>query len=186
MVPQMADVWSRIFSKKKQPAAAMDPERQQFLRLAAALICLLFVWCGFALSTVSQPLLGGTPRSNDNLFSSDTPHGITKYLREHPPEGLVFAPQWWGDWISWDGPTGIQLFMTTNLHLTPRRVWRDYLTIGRGQAGWEQLLDKYNVQTLVVHNKLQTPLVRALRRSANWKKVYEDSLGMVLQRASST
>jgi phytoene dehydrogenase-like protein len=116
------------------------------------------------------------------IHSRATPHGATQYLLENKPEGLVFGPQWWGDWLAWSGPPELQVFMTTNLHLAPNRVWRDYLRVARGQAGWEQALDRYAVSTLILHKELQPGLEREVRRSANWRIAYEDELAVIAHR----
>ena len=121
-----------------------------------------------------------------SIVSKGTPLGVTKFLRENSPETMVWAPQWWGDWLVWDGPSGIQVYMTTNIHLAPSRVWKDYLIVARAHPSWERILDRYNVQTMVVHKELQEGLARAVRRSVNWQPVYEDDHGIILQRASET
>ncbi len=159
--------------------AVARPARPNF---APTLVCGLVLWIAFALTPVSQPLLGGKPRTKEQLYSRHTPHGVTQYLREHPPQGLVFGPQWWGDWLAWDGPPGMRLFMTTNLHLAPHRVWSDYLHVARGFTAWEQTLDRYRVNVVVVHKELQPSLARKVRSAPPWRVVYEDPLALIVQR----
>ena len=184
MVPHLTNALSR--RQQKEHPEQSGPQRHDLSRFAGTLLCILLFWCGFALSPISRPLLGGTPREKETIFSRGTPHGVTNYLRENPPEGLVFAPQWWGDYLNWSAPADMKVFMTTNLHLAPRQVWRDYLRVARGQSGWEGILDKYDVGTLVVHKELQVPMARNIRRTRLWRIVYEDRQGVVLQRASAT
>lgn len=183
LTPHLADLWNR----RKSRAAANDSSTSAATlgshpNFFPTLLCGLTIWVAFALTPLSQPLLGGKPRAKEKLYSKHTPHALTQYLREHPPRGLVFGPQWWGDWLAWSGPPGIQVFMTTNLHLAPQQVWRDYLQVARGQSGWEQILDRYNVGTLVVHKELQPGMARQIRRSAHWRVAYEDALGVVAER----
>jgi hypothetical protein len=189
MVPHLANVVSRgrrVRQRTPERQETSKPQNQDLSRFAGTLICIVVLWCGFAVSPISRPLLGGTPREKEMIFSRDTPHGVTEYLLANPPNGLVFAPQWWGDYLNWSGPSDMKVFMTTNLHLAPRQVWRDYLRVARGQSGWEGVLDKYDVKTLVVHKELQVPMARNIRRTRLWRIVYEDSQGAVLQRISST
>ncbi len=183
VAPHLGDVWRRMFPASR--AASSEPMAVAGKpNFAPTLIAGLLVWVAFALTPLSQPILGGKPRTKEQVYSKQTPHSITQFLKEQPPEGLVFTPQWWGDWLALNGPQGMDVFMTTNLHLAPNRVWRDYLQVARGQAGWEQTLDRYHVNTLVVHKDLQAPMVRQLRRTAQWKVVYEDQLGIVAQRVN--
>jgi len=145
---------------------------------------LLVVWTGFSFSSVSQPVLGGQKRSAKQLHSQTTPLEITAYLREHPPQGMVWAPVWWGDWIVWDGPKDVQVFATSKVHLAPRQVSIDLAQVQYARPGWERTLDRYRVETVVVHKATQPALAKAASRSSKWRRVYEDKLGIVFTRAS--
>jgi hypothetical protein len=143
----------------------------------------LAVWLTFVFSPVSTFVLDAKPREPEMQYHGDTPLGITDYLRENPPEGLIANPQWWGDWLAFQGPPGLEVMMTTNaVHVVPPKVWRDYLAISAGQAGLESRLAKYRINTIVVHKKLQTDLYRVIQQSLGWKIVYEDDLGLVAVR----
>ena len=148
-----------------------------------SLICLLLVWCGFALSPLSNPVLGETARPTASLLNRETPLGVSKFLRENPPDGQIWNPQWWGDWLAWDGPKGLQVFVTTNtVHVLPPQVWRDNLNISDAAPGWQTNLQKYRINTLVIHKERQPRLNEAARQLNGWRIVYEDSLGVVLSR----
>ena len=153
-------------------------------RFALTLVSLLIIWCAFALSPISRTVLGGKPRQRAQLLSRDTPLGVCEFLRENPPEGIVFAPQWWGDWIAWD-TDGVDVFMTTNIHLVPQAMWRDYMRVARGRVGWERALDRYRIKTLVAHKDMQKTLTRLVRRSPQWRIIFEDDKGLVAQRTSA-
>ena len=147
------------------------------------LIAALIVWLAFTFSPLSMFVLGGNARADSALYHSDTPLGVTEFLRNNPPTGLVAGPQWWGDWLAWDGPEDIQLMMTTNaVHVAPPQVWQDYLRVANGDAGLTRRLDKYRINTLVVHKELQQGLDRAVRRLPGWTLVYEDDLAFVAVR----
>ena len=112
--------------------------------------------------------------------------GLTQYLREHPPEGQIFNPMAWGDWIVHDGPPGILPFLTSNVHLVPNHVWRDYLGIMNTRPGWQQALGKYGVETVVVDRKEMYEIDRALRRDTErWRLVYQDDLAAVFAARKS-
>jgi hypothetical protein len=143
----------------------------------------LAVWLTFAFSPMSLLVLDGKPRAREMQYHGQTPLGITDFLRENPPEGLVANPQWWGDWLVWEGPKDLQVMMTTNaVHIVPPKVWRDYLAIAGGQSNMHSLLSKYRINTIIVHKELQADLHRAIRQSLSWKIEYEDDLGLIAVR----
>ena len=147
------------------------------------ILCVAICWMGFNFSPLSGPVLGGQGRKPEQIVSKDTPRELTAWLRKHPPEGQVFNPQWWGDWLAWDGPKDIRVFMTTNaVHVAPRTVWRDYLTIAQCRDNWMSLLSRYNVQTVVVHKNLQTGLWLNMRRQPDWHLAYDDRIAAVFKK----
>lgn len=153
---------------------------------ANTLIACLIVWVCFAFSPLSQPVLGGDIRSKEQALSRGTPIALTEWLKEHPPVGRVANPQWWGDWLAEFGPPDLQVFMTTNaVHAAPQRVWKDYLLLARAEAPIDGLLDRYRINTIIVHKELQALLDRRIRRMPGWRVVYEDDLGLVASRIHS-
>lgn len=148
-----------------------------------SLIGIFVVWIAFCFSPVSRLVLGGSPRKPEHIYSTDTPRGATEYFRRHPPRGQIMNPQWWGDWLIWDGPKEIQVFMTTNaLHATPQTVWRDYLAMSRADSGFESLLTKYRINTIVVCKELQQTLNRDARSLPGWTVVFEDDTALIVAR----
>ena len=146
-------------------------------------VCGLILWFGFAFSNIATPLFGGTPRDLNKIYSKGTPRKLTEFLKSHPPQGQVWNPQWWGDWLVWDGPKDMKVFMTTNaVHLAPPRVWRDYLGIARGNRGWQSVAEKYDVTTFIIHKEKQSSLTKQARRLKGFEVVYEDDLSLVMSR----
>lgn len=143
----------------------------------------LLAWVTICFSPISQAFLGGKVRDDRHLYSKDTPLGVTKFLREHPPRGLVCGPQWWGDWLVWQGPPHLDVMVTTNsVHLVPARVWKDYLQINNAQPATDRLLNQYRVNTLVVCKRLQKGMVERLPRMPSWEIVFEDDVGIIAVR----
>lgn len=187
LMPHMSDLWQRFvpaswfaFSDRAKVAANGNP------RFTLTLASVLLVWVGFAISPVSQSVLGGKPRRDDQLYSRFTPLELSAYLRENPPEGLVFAPQWWGDWLIWSTDGKVNAFMTTNVHLVPRIAWRDYMRVAEGNSEWEATLDRYDTKWLIVHKELQERLAQLARRSRSWTVVYEDNESILLKRLAQS
>ena len=57
---------------------------------------------------------------------------------------------------------------------------KQYLTIVNLLPGWQELLDKYQIQAVLLapHH----PIVEILKVSPEWKLVYEDEIAVILQR----
>ncbi|NQV27243.1 MAG: hypothetical protein HQ518_23085 [Rhodopirellula sp.] len=155
-------------------------------RIQTALV-VLFVWLAFSFSPISQPVLGGRRRPAEQLFRNQTPLGITMYLRKAVPTGQIANPQWWGDWLSWAGPPGLRVMMTTNsVHLVPATHFQNYTAISWAHAGLKKRLDDYGIELIVVDTSLQTELAKYIRQSSDWQIDYEDSQGFVASRKRET
>jgi hypothetical protein len=154
-------------------------------KVVYTLVCLLFLWCGFAISPVGGQLLGSKPRPEKLVYNAGTPRAITEYIRENPPRGLVYAPQWWSDWLGWAGPPGLQTVVSTNVHLAPKLLWDGYMRVSKGETYWDDLLDRWNVQMVVVDKAEQKKLTSEVRGSGVWQVVYEDSQGIVAVRKNA-
>jgi hypothetical protein len=144
--------------------------------------CVGLVWIAFAFSTFARPVLGGAAPSAERIYESHTPRKLTAWMRSDAPIGQIFNPQFWGDWIAWDGPPGVRVFASTNIHQMPRGAWIDYRRICEADDGWETLLGRYHVDTVVLDKADMPRLVRAMKGSSNWKQVYDDEQAIVYRR----
>jgi hypothetical protein len=55
----------------------------------------------------------------------------------------------------------------------------------KGETYWDDLFNRWNVQTVVVDKSKQTKLTSEVRGSGAWQVVYEDELGIVAVRKNS-
>ncbi|MBI1346600.1 hypothetical protein GC163_09960 [bacterium] len=180
LAPHLADVCQQFTSQLSGSAGWW---RQK--SLASTAMTVLTVWLTFCLSPISRPILGGKPRPLTQQLSHQTPLGVTNWLQQTAPQGLIYAPQWWGDWLAWRGPTNVRVMATTNsIHLLPAQCWQDYLCISAADVGWTDRLDRYRINTVVVCRELQPDLSAALAAHSEWKRVFQDSLSQVYQRRS--
>jgi hypothetical protein len=148
------------------------------------------LWIFFAYTPFGFTLLHGRPTDAQaraqrivNSTSAQTPVAAVNYLRRHPVQGLVFNSYEWGDFLLFGGPRDLQLFTNSHAHLIPREVWQDSLTILRAGSRWDDLLDRYGVNTLVLNSQQSEALIRALKGdSETWDVAYEDRLVAVFRR----
>lgn len=186
MAPHLADIAWRLWPARVDEAAlaaTLPPgELPPGRSFRYTLLCMTIAWIFFAFSGLGESVLGSTRRNDKSLYGS-APLELTAYLQEHPPEGLVFAPQWWGDWLMMKGPEGLKPFMTTNMHLAPRQVWNDYRRIAFADGSFDLTLDRYRVAKVVVDKQLQPQLAAAMIRLNGWVNEYEDEQAAVYRRA---
>ncbi|MFN0199703.1 MAG: hypothetical protein ACKVT0_23355 [Planctomycetaceae bacterium] len=187
MAPHVQNVIERLWPADRfwRPEGEMTLRNMWRKRLYLwTSLCLLMIWFGFTVSPISNPAFGSKPRAPEMLYSQGTPLGVTRFLHEHPPEGAVWNPQWWGDWLAWYGPRDLDIFMTTNaVHVVPNRVWKDYMRIATAYSGWASTLSRYNINTIIVNKPEQRALYNGVRLlPAEWKMIYEDDQAVIVTR----
>jgi hypothetical protein len=166
--------WRRF--RRNPYAASAEPRRLVW----TGVVCIA-VFSALVASPLGRSLAAGKLEVRDSV-SSFTPVSATDYLREHPPDGLVFNTYEWGDYLLWAGPPGLQAFVNSHAHLIPPDDWRDYLRILRQEAGWRELLDRYDVNTVVVDPLNRGALIASLRADPAWRVDFEDRVAVILTR----
>lgn len=184
MLPHLGE----LFRSPQQPAeeAQLQDMEGSASRVSCryTLLSALLAGVFLAISPLGVRLQSGHGRAPDRLYSQVTPVGISRYLREHPPQGPIFNSQAWGDWLLWDGPPGLAVFVTTNtVHVLDNRVWRDYLRVCGGVPEWRDVLARYQVRTIVLDKYVQRNLLPRLRASGAWELKYDDPQGAVFERS---
>jgi hypothetical protein len=154
--------------------------RYNFLSLAV-------IWLAFAFSPASFLVWGKSGRTLQQLYTQQTPLAATEYLRANPPQGQLWNPTHWGDWLLVAGPQNPRpkVFVTSMVHHVPRRVWEDYQQVYFAQPGWQGVLDRYNIATLIIDKRNQAALTPVIKRSPDWTIRHEDDDALVLTRRES-
>ena len=147
------------------------------------------VWICFAFTPFGGRVLHG----NDGklplgkLVSRQTPLGVVAHLKKladqnRLPRGQMFNTFEWGDYLLWDGPPKLKVFVASHVQLVPREVWTDYITISDVSSGWEEMLDRYGVNLIALGAATDGNLIGRLRENENWKLSYSDNVGTVFVR----
>lgn len=160
-----------------QPALSESPKNGKW-----SVVTLGLAWIFFAYSPLGMRLLHHKDPVLEKTVSSQTPVGLVNWLNEHPPQGLVFNPYEWGDYLQWAGPSDLQVFLNSHAHLVPRDVWLHYLQVVEQSSDWSQVFDRYGVNTVILDSEYRSSLIRRLKEHAAWKLSYEDTRGAVFVR----
>jgi hypothetical protein len=181
-MPHLGDAVGRVWPVRESSVPSQEQGPLTARRFAVTLLCGLVVWCSFALAPISQGFLGRDARTSERTLGPRLPRELTERLRAQPPEGLVFISVEWADWLVWNGPPGVQVYMTSDVHRAARRVWHDYKRIHGAGRGWELAADRYGIGTMVVSKRQQAALGSAIQRSARWKVAWEDETALLARR----
>ena len=119
------------------------------------------------------------------LISVETPTEATAFmLREHVP-APVFHAMSFGSYMIWATQPEYKVFVDGRIELYSPGIWRDYLSISKAQCGWEELLDYYQIRTLMLSPSEQPALVDTVKASSDWQILFEDSYSVVAVRAEA-
>ena len=144
----------------------------------------LAIWCAFVLSPLSNPVFGRGPLPLKRLVSNHAPLTLTEFLKKSDaPSGLVWLPESWGDWVTFDGPRGLKVSANSQIDLLSERQRNDGAQVTRAEGNWTRTLDRYGVELLIVDKQKQPRLFdAALGQGADWIIRHEDDQALVLKR----
>ena len=116
------------------------------------------------------------------LLSFETPVEATRaMIREQLPTP-VFHDMSFGSYLIWAAHPEYPVFVDPRIELYPTEIWQDYLAISAAVADWEDRLDKYGINTLLLSLENQGPLIEAARESSHWRLVYQAAPAVIFVR----
>ncbi|MBN1186861.1 MAG: hypothetical protein JXB49_31580 [Bacteroidales bacterium] len=114
-----------------------------------------------------------------SLLAVETPIGAAKYLRTHPGR-KIYNEMGYGSYFIWALPE-MGVFIDTRVELYPYELWQDYGKIQNG-IRYNTLLEKYDVDRIVLDLKLQENLAESLVEDPLWERVYDDGRAQIWDR----
>jgi hypothetical protein len=164
---------------------AEDPEPPSLSTAAwFAAICLACVlslpWLENYNPAVSK--LRGTHRVEYDL------EALAQRLEREPRSERIFSRFEWSEYLGWRLQPTHKIFMDGRIEIFPDAVWAQYDAVTRGRADWEQILDQYGVNCLLVDTAgYHAGLLPQVERSSEWHKAAEagDAVLYVRHRALS-
>lgn len=121
------------------------------------------------------------PKSIDrgNLFTKDTPIEAVNYLLAEKPAGYLFNDSVFGSYLIWAAYPEYKVFADPRVELYDPEIWMDYLWIINAAPGWDEKLDGYKVQTLLLDPRKQGPLIKAVEESDQWRLAFQDKAALI-------
>ncbi len=152
---------------------------------AAAVLALLLAACSLSLPWLENynpvfRLPGRGHRTETDLQSA------VDYIAEHGG-GRVFTRFAWGEYVGWSLAPHGTVFMDGRTEIFPDEVWAQYAAVTRGRADWQEILDYYRVNWLLLdasgyHGQL-LPLVG---RSGRWREEWRRRNAVLFARSPSS
>lgn len=163
--PVMAQLITTLWPARDNEATASEPNRGAGLVFAGLLAVIVSSVPGLH---GYNPLLAG--RSQQRI-EHDLDVALAK-VRELAPSARIFTRLEWGEYLGWAGSPRYLVFMDGRIEIYPDEVWREYATITTGQDGWQAILDRYQVDALVLDADYhrRTGLLSAMEQSTAWRQ----------------
>ena len=113
---------------------------------------------------------------------SQAPVGLSNATaRVVAPGTRLFVSEPWASWFEYALPS-IPVFTDPRIEIFPTAVWNDYSEIRVGGARWEAILDRWQIQAVVVDRDDFSRLLTVMQGSSAWKAVYTDPDGVLFVR----
>jgi hypothetical protein len=150
------------------------------LRLAFTGLVLFYSLAGLFLSIMNPiPKIEITDRS----LGEDRPFGAVEFMSANRLQGNIFAPLWWGSYLTWELYPAILVSMDgRNDTLYPVEMVGENLEFFRGLAGTDTPL-KYDTDYLLI--PAASPIMAEIRADPRWSVLYEDTGSTLLVQTGS-
>jgi hypothetical protein len=115
--------------------------------------------------------LAGTVRTSHRV-ESDL-EAVCRQLAESEG-GRVFSRFEWSEYLGWALAPQYTVFMDGRIEIFPDEVWREYSALTRGRADWQELLDRYDVDYLLLDTAgYHAELLPQVEHSSLWEPVFQ-------------
>lgn len=119
---------------------------------------------------------------SEKVISEETPIQAVEYLLAKTSPGNLFNDMAFGSYLIWAAQPEYKVFVDPRVELYDPEIWYDYRIILRAEPGWDEKLEKYQVQTLMLDPIYQEPLILALEESDLWNMIYKDDAALIFKK----
>jgi hypothetical protein len=98
----------------------------------------------------------------------------------------VFSRFEWGEYFGWALAGRATVFMDARIEIYPDDVWQQYAAVTRARGDWQEILDGYRVDALILDADYHPDLLTQVRkRPAEWKQTLEVGKVLLFERAGN-
>lgn len=166
-----------------QPSGSPLPLHRRLLGVSTAFWLLLFLLANPWMERKDNNRATGEGFSG---LERDTPVEAVQVMEQIPTQGArVYADMMWGGYVLW------RLWPTYSVMVDPRiwvfgdTTWEDWLSISLAEPGWEEKLDHYQVDFLLLEKHRQAKLHEVVSTGTQWSLLYEDERSALWRRGET-
>ena len=121
------------------------------------------------------------------LWDKQTPVGAAAYIHQRGLAGNIFHAQMFGDYLIWRLWPQQRSFIDGRVHLFGLDFVKEYQLLLYA-CRWEDVLSRWNIKYLLLHNTSDDEearkLIESARTSGLWKQVYEDDVTVLFEKVT--
>ncbi|MFO0964968.1 MAG: hypothetical protein U0793_05170 [Gemmataceae bacterium] len=159
----------------------VEPRPSFGASLTVAVLALLAIFSTPWLAPVN-PLLRWKmqPRLEQRL------HAALEQVKGAAGPRRVFTRLEWGEYVAWSGWPDAAVFMDGRIEIYPDAVWDAYSRITQAQPGWQEALERYKVDVLILDTDYHSRfgLIQAAQ-SCGWSEIFASGRVRVLTRGAT-
>lgn len=106
------------------------------------------------------------------------------WLEDNPQSGKMFNEFNWGGYILYRTWPGQLVFLDSQSDFYGEPLMRDYDQIMTARGAWENLLEKYQVDWMIIPT--HSPLAIKISGNPDWEILYEDETAIVIRKSQSS
>ena len=116
-----------------------------------------------------------------NVFNASVfPKDAVDWLDEHPQDGHMFNYFTWGGYLLYRQWPGTLVFIDGQTDFYGEALTREYEQVITAQENWEQILEKYQVEWILIpENSL---LAKSLADIPAWRTIYSDDCSIIFRK----
>lgn len=130
----------------------------------------------FVAGVAISPLVSWPSQFPSELF----PVNLVEKHREELKAARVFASDQWSDYLIWRNYPDQQVFMDARHNYFGEKIATDSLSLMNGMPEWKTLVDRYNLNMMLIPRK--SALSAVLAERPEWRILDQDSLAVLLAR----
>ena len=176
VVPFYAVVFAPFFAGAFPPSVLHETARRTPWNSALLVIGLAIMASTLFLS--DRPQLGAEPRT------TGFPVAGVRYLQEAGLSGNLFNSYDWGGFLVWSFYPQRRVFIDGRADMYGNRFVDEFRTVYEGLPGWQQVLDRYRVEAVLVEKDSRAAVL--LAGSGAWKEVFRGDVETILVRKGGT
>lgn len=159
--------WGRAWAKNREIGGVPS--------LRKTLLVGMILFLAVMMSLPLQWLLNGQPTELKRSLSDGTPLTFAQELLKTPPPGRVFASETLADFLLWNAPTPQRICVYTHVHLFPADHWKWCQVVKFGQKNWRDVLDRWQVNTILVEAESHPHLRQRLQDDKEWEILLDET-----------